>query len=101
MNDEYKQVPHPEGLRIKLFPHQLVSIYEMERLERRKKIFTSDFVMDTTIGVLGDIPGYGKSYSVVGLILRDKMAWEEKEPMKDVFLVFGVLLVAVYVYYSY
>jgi SNF2 family DNA or RNA helicase len=82
MNDEYKQVPHPEGLRIKLFPHQLVSIYEMERLERRKKIFTSDFVMDTTIGVLGDIPGYGKSYSVVGLILRDKMAWEEKEPMR-------------------
>lgn len=82
INEEYKQVPQPEGLRIKLFPHQLVSIHDMERLECRKKIVTNDYTMNTTIGILGDIPGYGKSYSIVGLILRDKMEWDEKTPLK-------------------
>jgi SNF2 family DNA or RNA helicase len=84
INEEYKQAPQPEGLRINLFPHQLVSIHDMEQLERHKKISTNEFTMDTTIGILGDIPGYGKSYSVVGLILRDKMEWDEKHPLEIV-----------------
>ncbi len=72
----------PDGLRIKLFPHQLASIRDMERLEHAKKITTNEYSMDSTIGILGDIPGYGKSFSVVGLILRDNMEWDEKQPFK-------------------
>jgi len=77
-------VKQPEDLNIKLFPHQLKSIYDMEKLERTRKIkFTIDNIseieIETRIGILGDIPGYGKSFSVVGLILRDRMNFDEKE----------------------
>jgi hypothetical protein len=82
MNRVREESLQPEGLRIKLFPHQLVSIKDMERLEHTKKITTNEYAMDSTIGILGDIPGYGKSFSVVGLILRDKMEWDEKQPFK-------------------
>jgi len=79
---EYKRVEQPTDLDIKLFPHQLVSIYNMERLEQVRKIKTknNDGVYMTDFGILGDIPGYGKSYSVVGLVLRDKMEWNIDTP---------------------
>ena len=81
IDEEYREF-QPESLRIKLFPHQLASIRDMELLERYKKISNSEYTMNTTVGILGDIPGYGKSYSVVGLIIRDKMEWDEKKPFK-------------------
>jgi len=83
IEEEYHQF-QPDGLRIKLFPHQLVSIREMEHLERYKKVSINEYTMNTNIGILGDIPGYGKSYSVIGLIIRDKMEWDEKKPFKIV-----------------
>jgi hypothetical protein len=81
---EYKMVKQPEDMNIKLFPHQLKSIYDMEKLERTRKIkFLIDnfheIDIETRVGILGDIPGYGKSFSIVGLILRDKMEFDEKE----------------------
>ena len=55
----------------------------MERLEKTKCIKYSENEMEyeikTKIGVLGDIPGYGKSFSVIGLILRDEMYFNENE----------------------
>lgn len=111
--DEYKDikmVKQPDDLDVRLFPHQLKSIYDMERLERVRKItykvdrnvvyddeFASDdenddekkekvvqkyedeYTIETKIGILGDIPGYGKSFSIIGLILRDRMDFDEKE----------------------
>ncbi len=81
--EEYKTVEQPEDLNIKLFPHQLKSIYDMERLEKTKCIKYTENEMEyeikTKIGVLGDIPGYGKSFSVIGLILRDEMYFNENE----------------------
>ena len=79
--DKYERVEQPENLSIKLFPHQLVSIYNMERMERVRKVKarTNDDYYITNFGVLGDIPGYGKSYSIVALILRDKMPWNVEE----------------------
>jgi len=75
--DNYPRIEQPTDLRIKLFPHQLVTVYNMEQLERLRKIKKTDntFFM-TDFGILGDIPGYGKSFSVVSLILRDKMSWD-------------------------
>ena len=73
--DTYKRIEQPEHLKISLFSHQLVSIYNMEEFERVRKVkFEKNFFM-TDFGILGDIPGYGKSFSIVSLILRDKMPW--------------------------
>ena len=73
--DKYERVEQPADLSIKLFPHQLVSIHTMEKLERVRKVKSERNVYITDFGILGDIPGYGKSYSIVALILRDKMEW--------------------------
>jgi SNF2 family DNA or RNA helicase len=49
----------------------------MEELERVRKIRRSDTcTYMTNFGILGDIPGYGKSFSIVALLLRDKMLWD-------------------------
>jgi superfamily II DNA or RNA helicase len=74
--ESYKKVEQPKGLKIKLFPHQLVSVYNMENLEKHRKIkYDNNTFFMTDFGILGDIPGYGKSFSIVSLILRDKMEW--------------------------
>lgn len=75
--DKLEKVDQPEKLNIKLFPHQRVSVYDMEKLESTKKIEVNDsnyYVTD--FGILGDMPGYGKGLSVVSLILRDRMPWD-------------------------
>jgi hypothetical protein len=76
--DSFPKVPQPENLNIKLFPHQLVSVYNMEYLERVRKIQSkhTNLIYLTDFGILGDIPGYGKSFSIVSLILRDQMPWD-------------------------
>lgn len=78
--DSYAKIDQPPELSISLFPHQRVTVHNMEELERLRKIkkdnstvFLSDF------GILGDIPGYGKSFSIVSLLLRDKMPWDIKK----------------------
>jgi SNF2 family DNA or RNA helicase len=77
----YPRIPQPEKLTVDLFPHQLVSVYKMEDLEHRRKIKKNDTTYYMTdFGVLGDIPGYGKSFSVVAHILRDKMPWDVTKP---------------------
>lgn len=68
------------GFNVKLFPHQLKSIQRMEHLETTKRgtiqETTTTFYFNTKFGILGDIPGYGKSFSVVGMLLRNKMNWD-------------------------
>ena len=79
-------VDQPNLNRIKCFPHQLTSIYYMEQLEREhcflneKKHGTFSTSFQTKIGILGDIPGYGKTISILGLIQRDQMPWDLNEP---------------------
>lgn len=73
----FPRIEQPEDLSIKLFPHQLVTVYKMEKLERERKIIIDDNThYMTDFGIVGDIPGYGKSFSIVALILRDKMPWD-------------------------
>lgn len=74
--DSYARIEQPKNLNINLFPHQLVSIYNMELLEQHRKIRAGNFIYLTDFGILGDMPGYGKSFSIVSLILRDKMEWD-------------------------
>jgi len=71
-------IAQPEHLNIQLYPHQKVSVFEMEKLERQQRVYIDTYhcSSETNFGILGDIPGYGKSYSVVSLILRDQMEWD-------------------------
>ena len=63
--DKYERIPQPENIKIKLFPHQLVTVYNMELLERIRRVnilYNNNSVYVTDFGILGDIPGYGKSF---------------------------------------
>ena len=73
-------VPQPRNLKISLFPHQLASIYNMETLEREKRIVRENYYQETSIGINADITGFGKTLSMVGLLARDRMEWSLDEP---------------------
>lgn len=75
------QVSQPKGLNISLFPHQLASIYKMEMLETEKLIETSQGIFkETRLGINADQTGYGKTLSMIGLIVRNKMDWDQDTP---------------------
>ena len=64
-------------LKISLFPHQEDSVKNMEKLEKDRSVnIEENSILQTQIGILGDMPGYGKSYSMVSLIARDMMEWK-------------------------
>lgn len=65
------------GIRVNLFPHQISSVVRMEQLEKEQKVSSNITHCSTRMGILGDIPGYGKSYSIVSLLSRNNMEWEE------------------------
>ena len=73
-------VSQPHGLTVKLFPHQLASIYKMEQLETNKLIETDFYVKHTKMGINCDLTGYGKTLAMIGLLVRDKMEWDLDYP---------------------
>ena len=78
--DDIPIVIHPDNMKISLFRHQLSSIYKMEQLEREQITECNNYVKETKLGINADIAGYGKTYSMIGLIIRDKMSWDLNTP---------------------
>jgi hypothetical protein len=75
--EEVELVVQPENLKINLYNHQLASIYKMEKFEIERTPFEDKFrKFETNIGINADPTGYGKTLSMVGLIVRDKMEWD-------------------------
>lgn len=74
-------VDQPRELKINLYRHQLASIYKMEELERTKKVIIPENLTEynTHIGIYCDIAGYGKTLSMIGLLVRDEMEWNLNE----------------------
>jgi hypothetical protein len=73
-------IPQPDDINIPLFLHQLKSIQDMENLEKEKEIVLNTTIyINTKLGVLADLPGYGKSLSVLGLISRTKNDIKKRE----------------------
>jgi SNF2 family DNA or RNA helicase len=66
---------HPD-IKVKLFPHQLASVFSLEKLEREQFIETVNGFKETRLGVFADKSGYGKTLSIISLIVRDKMEWD-------------------------
>ena len=80
---DYNTIPtviQPYNLKIKLFKHQLASIYKMETLEREQMIECGINIKETRLGVNADHTGYGKTLSMIGLICRDSMIWDLDVP---------------------
>ena len=73
-------VPQPKNMKVSLFPHQLLSIYRMENLEINNMIEKENYVKETKIGINADLTGFGKTLSMLGLILRNKMEWDLDTP---------------------
>ena len=81
--DYYDNIPivlQPIGLKTSLFRHQLASIYCMETLEREQILEYVHGIKETKIGINADPTGYGKTLSMIGLIVRDKMEWNMDTP---------------------
>ncbi len=79
---ELNLVPQPENVKINLFPHQLSSIFKMEKLENDKMIILENCIKETNIGINANYPGYGKTLAMLGLLCRNKMKWNLDEPYK-------------------
>ena len=82
-------VSPPKRLNIKLFEHQLASIYQMEKLEREQVVEreipigehrSTTTQTETRLGINADPTGYGKTLSMIGMIARDKMNWDMDTP---------------------
>lgn len=81
--EHYNEIPivsNPRNLKIHLFKHQLASIYSMEKLEKEKQVEQRESTKHTRIGINADYTGYGKTLSMIGLIVRDKMEWDIDYP---------------------
>lgn len=74
------KIRQPSMLNIKLYDHQLAMIYKMERSEETQVVRVNNTTIHTKLGVVADIRGHGKTLSVVGLILRDRMVWDVDIP---------------------
>ena len=83
-------IEQPKNLDINLFVHQLASVYAMEKLENEKCVISNSNKIYTDIGINADITGYGKTISMVTLVLRDKMIWDlETEYVFENIFTFG------------
>ena len=78
--ENIKMVSQPKNINVKLYPHQLASIYNMENLELNNIIDKDIYTKETKIGINADLTGFGKTLSMIGLIVRDKMEWDLNIP---------------------
>ena len=63
-----------------LFAHQQHAILEMERRECTRQIHLRSSIIETNVGMYADISGYGKTRVIVGLVWRDRMAFDMNTP---------------------
>ena len=76
----------PKGVRTPMYSHQLANLYEMERRERMPDIHFQTFTGEngatrTKLGLLGDLPGYGKTLTILGLIANNKVITDGIPPI--------------------
>jgi len=79
-SEDILMISQPEELKVDLYQHQLASVYQMEKREREQQIIFDDTIIETNIGINADMTGYGKTLSMITLIMRDKMKWDLNEP---------------------
>lgn len=66
---------HLEGMKKRLYPHQIAALQKMEEREREKRIRAFHYEIDLQLGLYSDIAGFGKTVTMIALMLRDAMPW--------------------------
>jgi hypothetical protein len=61
---ENNLITQPTKLNINLYPHQLCSVFEMEKREREKMVDIRDTKYNISLGILSDKSGYGKCHGI-------------------------------------
>ena len=77
---DIQMIEQPEEIKVSLYPHQLASVYQMEKREQEQQIVDNNNIIDMNISIQGDKMGYGKTISLVTLIYRNKMNWDMSVP---------------------
>lgn len=82
LNEQSNAIAQPVGLKLELMEHQKRSIFAMIDLESHGKVGAKnilffgnenkDLIINTKIGILGDLMGAGKSFIVIALCLMKK-----------------------------
>ena len=78
--DNNNCIIQPHNLERTLYKHQLINVYKMEEMERDQKYTNENEEKYFDFGINADSTGYGKTITMVALILRDKMQWDIQEP---------------------
>lgn len=73
-------IAQPKEMKKTLFPHQLSAISMMETRETNNNLMADNFCIQTNVSIFADMAGYGKTLSIIGLILRNKMIWDLCDP---------------------
>lgn len=74
-------------LSVDLYEHQRKSVQDLEFREKTRKAtskYDPNLEIESNIGVFGDLPGFGKTLSMVSLISRDKMDWDKEYVTYDI-----------------
>ena len=85
---EFPVVTQPTNYSRSLFNHQLTSIFKMEEMEARKTVNINNlYEIKTHFGIQADPTGYGKTASMIGLLVRDKMEWDldDKHSLDEIY----------------
>ena len=68
------KLPQPKSIIIPLKEHQKTALYAMTEIENKGCVIHKDLLVETTVGILSDIPGSGKSMMIISLISNNKIA---------------------------
>jgi hypothetical protein len=67
-----EKVLQPVDIELQLKPHQLAALYRMKQLDLNCNLKVGDYEVDSNLGFLGDIPGSGKTITMISLIAITK-----------------------------
>ena len=61
----------------------------MEDREKNRKLDTTipGCMIESNVGIFADMTGYGKSLSIIGMIIRDKMEWDLEEKYEELLFI--------------
>lgn len=76
-----QMISQPQDLERVLFPHQLSAVSNLEHREVYQDIISNrNSTIHSNVGIYSDITGYGKTLTMVTLILRDSRKFDSPEP---------------------
>ena len=82
--EQSNHIIQPRNLKKTLYKHQLINVFNMETMEREKKKITDSEEIYFDFGINADATGYGKTITMIALILRNKMEWDINTEYKKV-----------------